>query len=301
MPTLGMSSATTGEPRAIGGLSGGAMPPTCPTSAWNRVYRMVCVRASCTPDSPYRYAAKPSTNTASSSRPIPMPRSSDCWVRAGPGPAGAGAGAGSAAAAQVSAGAASAELPARGAALPAGAGSAPAAAGSAPGAAGVSGPAPGSVPVSASSVSAMRLLAPPQPDRQGGRHHDRRHDTGAVSTPSAVWLEESEARLTTVPVTGPVLPVPSEPVELPPGPVAPVAPLPLPLPPEPPETGLPFLTTQFSGSPSLSHGQGCGAFTRIVSWPLLLNVGLGQSSWMLIPEACPGIWLACSSPPSTSL
>jgi len=107
----------------------------------------------------------------------------------------------------------------------------------------------------------------------------------AVTTASGIWLDWLAAKLITCPVTCPpvapvavVVPVPVPvPVLLPPDEVA-DEPAFLPLPDELPEPGvvaLPFFTTQFSGSPILSHGDGCGAFLRRVRTPLV-NVGLAQ-------------------------
>src|SRR5262249_47345704 len=125
------------------------------------------------------------------------------------------------------------------------------------------------------------------------------------------WLP---ARFTTTPVTWPVAVGPA------PWPVARAAAsdaLPPPLPPpdelafpppcellDPPPGVLafPFLTTQFSGAPSLSQGEGMGASLRRMFFPLM-NVGLwhparldrgGVATW-------PGMWWTCNNPPFTRL
>ncbi len=69
---------------------------------------------------------------------------------------------------------------------------------------------------------------------------------------------------------------------------------------EPELVALPFFTTQLSGAPSLSHGDGCGAFSSKVSLPLV-NVGLLQPARVLRfgPPIAPAIFELCSSPPLT--
>src|SRR5262249_10982992 len=106
----------------------------------------------------------------------------------------------------------------------------------------------------------------------------------AVTTASGTWLDSLAATLITCPVTCPpvalvpvvfVMAVPAD--EVAGGPAF------LPLPDEPPAPGtvaLPFFTTQFSGSPTFMHGDGCGASRRRVRTPLV-NVGLAQPASVL--------------------
>src|SRR5215469_6097199 len=65
---------------------------------------------------------------------------------------------------------------------------------------------------------------------------------------------------------------------------------------------LPLTTMQFSGSPTLSHGDGWGAWSSSVSLPLV-KVGLLQPASVLRfgPRMAPGILPLCSRPPLTRL
>src|SRR5262249_6315958 len=70
--------------------------------------------------------------------------------------------------------------------------------------------------------------------------------------------------------------------------------------PAPGVVALPLTTMQFSGSPTLSHGDGWGACSSSVSLPLV-NVGLLQPASVVRfgPGMAPGILSLCSSPPWT--
>ncbi len=70
--------------------------------------------------------------------------------------------------------------------------------------------------------------------------------------------------------------------------------------PPPGVVALPLTTTQLSGSPTLSQGDGCGAFSSRVSLPWV-NVGLLQPASVvrLGPGMAPGILELCSRPPWT--
>ena len=72
--------------------------------------------------------------------------------------------------------------------------------------------------------------------------------------------------------------------------------------PAPGVVALPLTTTQFSGSPTLSHGDGCGAVSSRVSLPLV-NVGLLQPASVVGfgPGIAAGILELCRSPPWTRL
>src|SRR5215831_13782323 len=147
---------------------------------------------------------------------------------------------------------------------------------------------PGGPPAQAPCVGHARLRRRSQAASAGGVATAARIPS-AVTTASGVWVDWLAAKLITCPVTcPPVAPVrPDVPVV----PVVPVVPpaavladalafLFLPEPPPPGTVALPFLTTQFSGSPTLSHGDGCGAFLRRVRTPLV-NVGLAQPASVL--------------------
>src|SRR5580692_11373857 len=104
-----------------------------------------------------------------------------------------------------------------------------------------------------------------------------------VRRPNIAGLLSLEARLTTVPVTGPSAAVCCPVIEVPvPVPVA-VWPVPVladalaagAAPADPAASALPFTTTQSSGVPAFWHGLGWGASLSTTSWPSL-SVGLSQ-------------------------
>src|SRR5580698_6507148 len=112
-----------------------------------------------------------------------------------------------------------------------------------------------------------------------------------VSNPSVVGLVSVAARFTTVPVTGPWAMVT--------GAVPVVVPVPVPaaaaglgllvgFAAAPPATALPSTTVQSSGSPTLAHGDGCGASSSTTSLPFL-SVGFWQPLDKLGGEIAPGI------------
>src|SRR5689334_13441973 len=128
--------------------------------------------------------------------------------------------------------------------------------------------------------------------------------TSAVTTASGTWLDWLAAKLITCPVTcPPVAPVPVVVVVVVAADEVADGPALLFLPDEPPEPGvvaLPFTTLQFSGSPTLLHGDGCGASRSRVRTPWV-NVGLAQPASVLRfgPAMAPGMKLVCSRPPFT--
>src|SRR6266851_1320720 len=130
----------------------------------------------------------------------------------------------------------------------------------------------------------------------------------AVSTLSISLFGLFGETLTTCPLTAicPVLPVPElGPVDgaMPPVPGEVEADVPGEGEPDPPGVvALPLTTTQLSGSPTLSQGDGCGAFSSRVSLPLV-KVGLLQPASVLRlgPEMAPGILELCRRPPLTRL
>src|SRR5882724_7441983 len=119
----------------------------------------------------------------------------------------------------------------------------------------------------------------------GGAATTTRISAAVIAASMVELLPLLDARLTTVPVTGPwvgwapaTLGTPTDGPAVAPadGPVLGAAPAPAPAPARAaPECALPSTTVQSSGSPALSHGEGCGASVRTVSFPSLI-VGLLQ-------------------------